>query len=312
MTEPFEATSLRPLSIGELLDRAVTLFVRNFWLFCGLAAIVYVPLALVQSLLGDFWMRYAATLSSIFNAHGKVPDIPTNAAMLQRVNIVSLFELVIWLIAAPFASAALTYAAAKLVEGRPASFWVSVRFALSRWPGVLLLLVLGMFLVGAVFIAGYLGLAMLAVLAALVLRSVALGVVLGLFVLVAWLAVITVSFVAAGVGFVTFIVEPVNPLRAFAAGLERVINRASLWRSLLVGLVYVAVSAGFSIVAYAAGFGLLFTLHTGIPLLLIAAIVSVVQLGFSVLIGVLYYYDLRARREGADLAALVSHVAASH
>ncbi|MBV9148862.1 MAG: hypothetical protein JO024_03285, partial [Candidatus Eremiobacteraeota bacterium] len=118
------------------------------------------------------------------------------------------------------------------------------------------------------------------------------------------------AVIAGGVGFATLIVEPVNALRAFAAGLERAINRAVVWRSLVVGLLYFAVAFGFSAVAYAAGFGLLFLLHSGIPLMILIGVTSVVQFGFSLLIIVLYYYDLRVRREGTDLATLASHVAA--
>ncbi|MBV9277430.1 MAG: hypothetical protein JOZ97_04255 [Candidatus Eremiobacteraeota bacterium] len=262
--------------------------------------------------MGDFWLWYAGTLGKIFSHPGKPPDIGRDAAMLERVNAIAGLELLIWIVAAPLAAAALAHAASELAEGRSASFRESLRFGVRHWPGMWLLLIVGGVMLGAVFFAGYLGLVLLALLAALILHSVAVGVVLGVVVLTAWIALLLIASVAVGVGFVTFIAEPVNALRAFAVGIERVINRASLWRSLLIGLLYAAVAAGFSMVAYGAGFGLLFTLHTGIPMIVIAAIASVVQFGFSLLIIVLYYYDLRARREGTDLAALATQVAASH
>jgi len=301
----------RPLSIGELLDRAVTLFVRNLWLFCGLAAVVYVPLAVVQSLMADFWLWYGGLMSTIFASGGKMPNLPPNAAMLQRLNAVSLIEVIVWLVAAPLASAALIHAAGRIVCGEPTSFREALRFAVLRWGSVLLFLLLWAFLVVAALVAGYVALLLLALLAAAVFHSVILAVILGIAVLLAWLLAILVAFVAGGVGFATLMVETGNALRAFAAGLERAINRASLWRSVVIGLVYGAIAMGFSSVAYAAGFALLFTLHTGIPMVIIASMTSLVQFGFGLLIMVLYYFDLRIRREGADLTTLASQIAAA-
>jgi len=311
MTSVPSPISLRPLSIGELLDRAVTLFVKNFWVFCGLAAIVYVPLGLAQSLMGDFWLWYADLLGKVFSSHGKPPAFPADSAMVQRMNAVSTLEFLIWIVGAPLAAAALAHAADRLIVGAQTSFAESLRFGLRRWGSVLLYLLLWVVLMGAAFIVGYLALLVLALMTAALLRSIALLVGLGVLILVAWIGGILLTFVAGGVGFATLIVEPLNPARAFAAGLERAINRGSLWRSVLIGLVYGAISLGFTIVAYAAGLSLLFALHTGIPMILIAAVVSIVEFGFSVLIIVLYYYDLRARREGVDLVSLASQVAAA-
>ncbi len=308
---PESPAVLRPLSIGELLDRAVTLFVRNFWLFCGLTAVLYVPLTLAQSLMGDFWLQYASILGKVFSSPGKPPDVAGDVGILQRVDAVALLEFLVWIIAAPLAAAALTHAAAELAEGRTPSFRDSVRFALRRWLGVWLFFIMASFLLGALFFAGYIGLTLLTLLTVLVLHTIVVSVVLGILVLTIWLGILMVGFIATSIGFVTFIVEAGNAPHAFAAGLERVLNRGSLWRSLLVGLIDAAVGVGFSIVAYAAGFGLLYLLHTGIPMILIAAIASLMQFGFSILIVVLYYFDLRARREGRDLALMATQVAAS-
>jgi hypothetical protein len=305
------ALSLRPLTIGELLDRAVTLFVRNVWLFCGLAAVVYVPLGLVQSLMGDFWLWYANTLGTIFTTRGKLPALPGDASMIQRMNAVSSLELIVWIVGAPLVAGALAHAAGKLTVGEAASFRESLRFGARRWGSVLVYLLLWVILAGAAFLAGYLGLLLMALIVAAVLRSIPLAIILGMLILAAWIVALLLAFVAGGVGFATLIVEPLNIGRAFAAGLERSINRTTAWRSILIGLLFGAISLGFTLVAYAAGFGLLFALHTGIPMILISAVVSVVEFGFSVLIVVLYYYDLRVRREGVDLVSLASQVAAS-
>src|SRR5512138_2571385 len=41
---------LRPLRIGELLDRAIRLYRANFLTFIGIIALVYVPLTILQVL----------------------------------------------------------------------------------------------------------------------------------------------------------------------------------------------------------------------------------------------------------------------
>lgn len=302
---------VRPLTIGELLDRAVTLFVRNFWLFCGLSAVIYVPIGLAQALMGDFWLWYADLIGKVVSSHGKPPDLASDTAMFDRMNAVSALEFIIWIVGAPLVAAALAHAAGKVIVGTPASFRESLRFGVRKWGNVLLYMLLWVILLGAAFIVGYLALLFVALIIAAVFRSIALAVGLGILILMAWIVGILLAFVAGGVGFATVIVEPLNPARAFAAGLERSINRATIGRSVLVALLYGAISLGFSIVAYAAGFSLLFALHSGIPLMLITALVSVVQFGFGVLIIVLYYYDLRARREGVDLMSLATQVAAA-
>src|SRR5262245_21796366 len=43
------APALRPLRLGELLDRAIRLYRRNFLTFIGIIAIVYVPLMILQT-----------------------------------------------------------------------------------------------------------------------------------------------------------------------------------------------------------------------------------------------------------------------
>jgi len=64
--------TLRPLGLGQLLDQAIRLYRRNFFVFIGIVAIVQVPLSLFQTVLslltfGDFF----AQLQS-----GQPPDDP--------------------------------------------------------------------------------------------------------------------------------------------------------------------------------------------------------------------------------------------
>src|SRR5215218_4519917 len=48
---PLPRPRLQPLGLGELLDRTIRLYRRNFFAFLGILGIVYIPLSLVQMVL---------------------------------------------------------------------------------------------------------------------------------------------------------------------------------------------------------------------------------------------------------------------
>lgn len=43
-----DAGRLRPMGLLEIIDQTFRLYRRNFWLFCGIAAVVYVPVGFLQ------------------------------------------------------------------------------------------------------------------------------------------------------------------------------------------------------------------------------------------------------------------------
>src|SRR5690349_21416878 len=45
---------IRPMTLGELLDRAIRLYRQNFFKFIGIFAIPYIPLALIQAAVSIF------------------------------------------------------------------------------------------------------------------------------------------------------------------------------------------------------------------------------------------------------------------
>jgi hypothetical protein len=40
--------TLRPLTLGELLDRTFQIYKNNFWLFIGIAAVGYLPMFIIR------------------------------------------------------------------------------------------------------------------------------------------------------------------------------------------------------------------------------------------------------------------------
>ena len=77
--------ALRPLRIGELLDRAIRLYRANFLTFIGIIAVVYVPLTMLQTL--------AATLLSTSMTRTTPQQLFTNSS--YWIGMLSTFFLVV-------------------------------------------------------------------------------------------------------------------------------------------------------------------------------------------------------------------------
>ena len=61
------APDLRPLTLGEILDRAVRLYRRNFANFIGIIALVQVPLSIIQLLLTVYNANKMVSVPSQFH-----------------------------------------------------------------------------------------------------------------------------------------------------------------------------------------------------------------------------------------------------
>src|SRR5580658_4326837 len=70
--EPMETVELRPLSLGELLDRTFSLYRRHFWLFVGIMAIPSAFMIPANVLLLSVQGSILNTASS-----GRPPTVPT-------------------------------------------------------------------------------------------------------------------------------------------------------------------------------------------------------------------------------------------
>jgi hypothetical protein len=109
-----ENVDLRPLSLGELLDRTFNLYRSNFWLFVSIMAmpsVFSIPVnALVLSLQGSF-------LNSAAMAPGRPPVLPSPAVILAAVLAYVVF-LIIFLSVYSIAVAAAVSAVSDVYLGR--------------------------------------------------------------------------------------------------------------------------------------------------------------------------------------------------
>jgi hypothetical protein len=105
-----KSLDLRPLSVGEILDRTFTLFRGNFLLFLGICAIPQILLLIVN--LGQVFITVPVK-------QGKTAAIAQmSAGMGIATVILGLLVLVVWLIVHLFAQGATVIAVSELYLGR--------------------------------------------------------------------------------------------------------------------------------------------------------------------------------------------------
>src|SRR5579864_8856521 len=98
------ATDLRPLPIGELLDRAFHLYFKNFVAFVAILAVVLVPHSIVQYFQSKDFLD---VFISILQQHPKTgpPDL-TKLSNMSTLNGWFGIDLAILFLALPLANAA--------------------------------------------------------------------------------------------------------------------------------------------------------------------------------------------------------------
>jgi len=79
-----ENTDLRPLGAGEILDRAVTLYVRRFVAIVSVLAVVTVPLLLIETVLAPGQLRVFTDLGALVRAGGDAGKMRAATAAMLR------------------------------------------------------------------------------------------------------------------------------------------------------------------------------------------------------------------------------------
>lgn len=103
MTTPKPLPKLRPLTLGELLDRAIRLYRRNFFKFIGIIAIVQIPIAIISLIIGLFTFgdiaQLAADPSALENVENPLellgPNFFSGMGASVIIGLISVFLLAI-------------------------------------------------------------------------------------------------------------------------------------------------------------------------------------------------------------------------
>ena len=280
---PEHERNLRPLGIGEVLDRAVTLCVRFFVPLAVVYIVFALPQGIVQYFAGRGFSQVVATVTAAVQtqvATGRPADAAMLAHELRRSSMPSGWLGTAWLLVffiAPLAVAALVDMTAADYFGRPSSFSQAYRTALRSWLpliGVNLL-----FFVAAVFL--YVAFALVVVLAVI--------------------AFAVVATLALQVSYFACVIEGAPPVRAFSTSIARVFGGIGLPRALLFGAAYLAIAFGVGLVALVGELTITSLTHSDVAAVIYATLLRIVTAIFTTAFVCIFYFDLRVREEGYDL-----------
>jgi hypothetical protein len=299
---------LRPLTLGELLDRAFTLYRRHFWLFVGLMAM---PSTIM--LLASLALQLLVPLTTTAASQG--PDIDETAVtkmvgfMAIFVVGVVMFMLAYW-IAYMVALGASTVAVSEIYVGRPATIASSYGHMRGRIGRLLLLSLFVGLRVFGIFLGFMVIVIVLGVGAAIVARPLG-GLIIGLGMIG--------SVVACGLYTLRFAVSvPALVLEDVSAGeaIRRSIAliRGSLGRTVVLVLftmiiTYAAMAlfqGPFAVGAMMAGPESRTAFWLNLAGAVTGALAGAVSGPLMIIALALLYYDVRIRKEGLDLDVMIA------
>jgi hypothetical protein len=259
--QPGAAALPRPMGIGEILRTAFQLYQRHWRTLLAIAAVVVVPLTLLQYLFGD-----------LVRTQGETTRNGVVETATWSVGIAGLLAALAGILMYLVLTGAITRAVAAEVAGEDPSVEQSYRFGFHRLGSVLLVSVL-------------VGLATIGGLILFVLPGIYIGVRLA-------------------VSIQALVVEGRRGTQAMGRSWELVGGHwwhafgTLLVAALLTGIINAVITAPFSATNWFA---------QGVA----AAVATVITLPYGVLVGVLLYLDLRARKENLTLEALRADLQAS-
>jgi hypothetical protein len=291
---------LRALSIGEIFDRAVTMYVRNFVVFTLTVLTLLVPLGVLE------YFLTASSTSSLAQLMQQIahPTSPMSSYSSTQIGAFSLLILVA-AIFSPFTNNAVAVGVAAIYAGRTPTYRDGYARVLRRWGplvGAMLLCVL--IFIGA-YLAIVLGVTILVLTGtALLAAAPALGIPLALVGIVLLLAVVLfflLLVLCCAFTLYATTIEEVSPADAFGESFRRIFNRRELGKATLISLAYLAIEFGAAFLGGAVGLLVLSAVHSTIAQLAVNTVINAAVTAFITILVAVYYYDVRTRSEGLDL-----------
>jgi hypothetical protein len=311
------STELRPLSLGELLDRTFTYYREHFWTFVGIMAPAQIVVIAANVVVQAFMHPAAPVGTSTANpAQALALLVPFYAAMTVSVVVGSIAHAV--------ALAASSTAVSKFHLGgnitiKEAYQGLSGSIArLAGLYGLLFLITIGTYallMVGMVFFAGFAALVGKAFGAA----GAVMTVVLGFVIIVATLVAMVLAFVLLlrfALSIPALVLEHLGPVRALRR--SSFLAKGSVGRIFLacVLMYLIVLVVGFTFEAPFLAAGLLMgykfnhnPLWLNAPTVIAGGIGSALSYPILTIVLPLFYYEARVRKEGFDLQVMMSAAA---
>jgi hypothetical protein len=281
----------RVMTSGDIFDRALWVYRRGFVILVAVAAVVQIPLALVEGIIGQ---RLESTVAAFSRLNGTQPTPEELTALFQdafpALIAASLTIGLVSFIAGLLLSPALIVTIARIHHGERASVGDAYRAALRSAPAILVgSIVIGLAAAGlfaAIVVAGILvvvvsrdsGVAVFAILATFILSLFAV-----IYVTVRW-----------AVWSQAVVLERRGPLDALGRSWQLV--KGSMWRTLgitvVVGIVAGLAGAILGIIGGAVSSGLPVGWRGVLP-----TVLGIFTVSWLPIVTTLLFLDLRARRE---------------
>ncbi len=305
------AFALRPLGIGEIFDRAVTLYVRHFVAFTLMVLTLLAPLAVVQYFALPSQADSLATTIGQIEHPEKKPQPPFTSQQLSALVAIALVAIVF----APFVNNAVAIGVARVYSGAEPSYGVSFATVFRRWAPLLGTAMLNVLILLGVYLAMVIGIVMLTTVGILFVRSaLPLAVAVFLFAIVAFVAVfllLLMMIMAYAFAMYSTSLEDASPSRAIGLAYRRIFNRREFKKALLMTLAYVGLQVGVLTLSSTVGLVLLFTLKSYALELVVNTLASAMMSAFVTILLAVYYYDVRTRSEGLDLETDLARLTAA-
>ncbi|MBV9719381.1 MAG: hypothetical protein JOZ77_08675 [Candidatus Eremiobacteraeota bacterium] len=307
---------LRPLAFGEIFDRAVTLYIRNFVPFAAIVGVMVVPLGILQYFAD---LNAQPQLDAAFRifTHPQTArtepmptmfDSPTSIAVLVLLALVAY---IIW----PFALNAVAVGVSLLYRNMRVDFRTCYNAVFRRWPQIVGMIFIALF----VFLGWYVALfavlmvvgglvAMLAVIASGF--AIFLGITIGIVSILAFLLGFASLMIAVTFAMYAVVIEERPAIDSLALGFSRVFNRREFWRAVLFSL-----AAGAVVFAGSAMLGFVSIMAALAHLPLLQAVIDTVSRAvitpFAAVLLAIYYFDVRIRHEALDLETSLERLVAT-
>jgi hypothetical protein len=300
-----QTAPLRPLSIGEIFDRAITLYVRNIVTLSIVVAMVTVPMTLAQY----FADRSQAGAWTQILHQIQHPQAAPPAFEQYTVSFWALIAAGIFL--TPFSLAAVAVVVGGLYAGETPDWRKAWAAALAHGVNIVLTTIVEIVMLCTALLVGAIPLFIIAftaiVLAQTLAPLAAIIVVLLAIIALAYFVFILLCYLSVGLALNAIVIEDCAVGSAIRSGFARIFQRREIGRSTLVCLALLAAETGLMLVV---GFVQVGLATLGHPLLQAAAqgIISLPASGFVAVLVAVYYFDVRIRNEGLDVANAIDRL----
>ncbi|HEV3157937.1 MAG TPA: hypothetical protein VGZ00_11380 [Candidatus Baltobacteraceae bacterium] len=306
---------LRPLSLGEMLDRAVTVSVRGAVPLALIYLILMIPSAILQFSQAhennNVFHELTQMAQTVLAGQGQTLNPEKIAGILKNAGStrngaeqwgLSLLSLLLSFLV----TSAMIVSASGIYLRTPLDFGQSYRHALQRWLPMIGLSIL--YALASIVFSMLIGVAIGLVFVILMILSSILhgvGTIVGIVAISAIVLaagfVFVLGFMAIEVSCFSCVLERQGPASAFASGISRVFNRRGMMRSFFAGLAFIVLNIGIIIVLIVGVVSMNELLHLDAATVAFKVIVEIVTSIFFTTFITIYYYDIRIRREGFDL-----------